>query len=66
MTYNVFMWNNIHNENFEQQSNFIKNINPDILLLQEALWENENDEKLQYFKKIGYNYNILIKNNIRS
>ena len=64
MTYNVYMWNNIYSENFSQQLDSIKTINPDILLLQEATWENEDDVKIKDFKNIGFNHILLVKNDI--
>lgn len=62
MTFNVYMWKNIYKDNFDEQLHFIKKINPDILLLQEAIWQNENDDKIQKLTSLGYISKILSSN----
>ena len=64
MTFNVYMWKNIYKDNFEEQVFLIKKINPDILLLQESIWKNDNDDKIQKLTSLGYTSKILSKNDL--
>ena len=63
MTFNIHMWKNSYNiDSFDYQLDLIKKINPDILFLQEATWQDKNDDKIKKFIKLDYKYFILSNN----
>lgn len=58
MTYNVHFWKGKNKENIvEPVLGLIKKINPDILCLQEVIWDENNKKELtQKFEELGYKY----------
>lgn len=67
MSFNVYQWMNaIHQPNFDNQVNVIRQLNPDIFILQEAVLDislSDNDHHIKRFIDLGYSH-YLYSNDI--
>lgn len=65
MTFNVYFWKNRYQSNFDNQFKVIQQINPDILIIQEAVWEdNSEDSRINKIRDLGYNHIIYSQDEI--
>jgi len=65
LSFNIYQWmNSIHQPNFNNQLDVIAQLDPDVFILQEAVFNNsvpDNDHHINRFIQLGYSHYIYSK-----